>query len=353
MSQPGNVPVNYEEDTTSFDAEHHLHIPKELPENPVKGAELDLLKKMYREMLLIRRFEEASAKAYASGKIGGFCHLYIGQEAVGVGCINALKDDDYIVSTYRDHGHALARGLEARALMAELFGKRTGIVKGKGGSMHFFDKKRNFMGGHGIVGGHVALAAGLGWAIKYKKESKVCICFFGEGASNIGAFHESLNLASLWKLPILFVCENNHYSMGTPEYRALACADVSIRAVAYDMARGHFEGDDVLKVEEMVKGFADRARRGEGPALLEISTYRFRGHSMSDPAKYRTKDEVDIYRKRDPLLRAQHVLNLSGVAEKDMARIESEVKQIVDDSVEFADTSEFPPPSELFTDVYV
>lgn len=350
---PRKAPISIEEDTTSFDESHHLHVPPELPEEPVTGATLDLMKKMFREMLLIRRFEEASAKAYAAGKIGGFCHLYIGQEAVGVGCINALNDDDYIVSTYRDHGHALSRGLEARSLMAELFGKRNGIVKGKGGSMHFFDKKRNFMGGHGIVGGHVALAAGIGWGIKYKKENKVCICFFGEGASNIGAFHESLNLASLWKLPILFVCENNHYSMGTPEYRALASHDVSIRAVAYDMARAHFEGDDVHKVEERVREFAERARRGEGPALLEISTYRFRGHSMSDPAKYRTKEEVEVYRRRDPLVRAQHVLSLSGVPEKEMARLESEIKAIVDDAVDFAEKSEFPPGSDLFTDVYV
>ena len=271
---------------------------------------------MYGEMLLIRRFEEMAAKAYAQGKFGGFCHLYIGQEAVGVGALNALREDDYVVSTYRDHGHALQRGLDPAALMAELLGKKTGIVKGKGGSMHFFSKEKNFMGGHGIVGGHVALASGIGWSIRYNKKDNVCICFFGEGAANIGAFHEGLNLASLWNLPVIFICENNHYSMGTPEYRSLSVADVSIRAVAYDMARDHFSGGDVLDVERKVKQYVDAARAGEGPALLEISTYRFRGHSMSDPAKYRTKDEVETYKKMDPLRRAYDTLMESGVRKR-------------------------------------
>ena len=328
-------------------------IPPELPISPVDPSRIDLLKKMYREMLLIRRFEEASAKAYATGKIGGFCHLYIGQEAVGVGAINALMPQDSVLSTYRDHGHALAKGMEARALMAELFGKRSGCSGGKGGSMHFFDKKLNFMGGHGIVGGHVALAAGIGWASKYKKENSVCVCFFGEGAANIGAFHEGLNLASLWKLPVIFICENNHYSMGTPEYRALSVSDVSIRGVAYNMPRDRFEGNDVLMVKDRVQEFVNRARKGEGPALLEISTYRFRGHSMSDPAKYRTKDEVEEYKRRDALTRTKLTLELSGVEEKEMARMESEVKQIVDDAVMFAENSDMPPPGDLYTDVFV
>ncbi len=345
---------------TTHSADEHLtepqpfELPPELPEaEAVSGGDLELLKKMYREMLLIRRFEEASAKAYATGKIGGFCHLYIGQEAVGTGAINALQDQDYVVSTYRDHGHALARGLEPRALMAELFGKKTGVSGGKGGSMHFFDKKKRFMGGHGIVGGHVALAAGMGWASKYNRENAVVICFFGEGAANIGAFHESLNLASLWKLPCVFICENNHYSMGTPEYRALATEDVSIRAVAYNMLRDHFEGDDVMKVHGKVSEYVKRARENGESSLLEISTYRFRGHSMSDPAKYRTKDEVEVYKRRDPLNRAKAILSKSGVPEKDVARVESEVKQIVDESVSFAESSEEPPPGDLFTNVLV
>lgn len=330
-----------------------LKIADEEPLIQVSGRQLERLTKMYREMLLIRRFEEATAKAYAQGKFGGFCHLYIGQEAVGVGSINTLREGDYVVSTYRDHGHALVRGLDPRTLMAELFAKRSGIVKGKGGSMHFFDKQKNFMGGHGIVGGHVALATGIGWSIRYRKSDDVCICFFGEGAANIGAFHEGLNLASLWKLPIIFICENNHYSMGTPEYRALSVQDVSIRAVAYDMARDHFEGDDVLKVYDHVNQFVERARRGEGPALLEISTYRFRGHSMSDPAKYRSKDEVEIYKRRDPLNRAAKELEMSGVPEKELSRMESEARETVKAALEFAENCEPPPPSYLYTDVLV
>ncbi|MDH5657335.1 MAG: pyruvate dehydrogenase (acetyl-transferring) E1 component subunit alpha [Spirochaetia bacterium] len=307
---------------------------------------------MYREMLLIRRFEEASARAYAAGKIGGFCHLYIGQEAVGVGSINAINASDYVVSTYRDHGHAIVKDLDVKALMAELFGKRSGVSGGKGGSMHFFDKEKNFMGGHGIVGGHVALAAGIGWASKYRNDKTVTLCFFGEGAANIGAFHEALNLASLWKLPVVFICENNLYSMGTPMYRALSVEDVSIRAVAYNMAKDNFIGDDVTKVKERVQLAVDRARKGEGPTLLEITTYRFRGHSMSDPAKYRTKDEVEEYKKRDPLNRAKLSLLMSGVDEKDLSRMEAEVKSQIEEAVDFAEKSEVPSASDLFSNVY-
>ena len=325
----------------------------ETPIKKLSTVDLDLLKKMYREMVLIRRFEEEAARAYAMGKFGGFCHLYIGQEAVGTGAINAIQDKDYILSTYRDHGHALVRGLDPNALMAELFGKQTGIVKGKGGSMHFFDRRRNFMGGHGIVGGHVALASGIGWAIQYRNEGAVCLCFFGEGATNIGAFHEGLNLASLWKLPVIFICENNHYSMGTPEYKALSVHDVSIRAVAYNMDRDRFEGDDALYVYKKVSEHVEKARKGGGPSLLEISTYRFRGHSMSDPAKYRTKDEVDLWKRRDGLIRARQMLEYNGVAEKEFARVEAEIKDIVAASLKFAEESAEPAPSELYTDVYV
>ncbi len=310
------------------------------------------LRKFYEEMLLIRRFEEAAAKAYSAGKIGGFCHLYIGQEAVGVGSIAALDERDYIFSTYRDHGHAIARGLDPKALMAELFGKKTGVSLGNGGSMHFFDKSKHFLGGHGIVGGHIALAAGAAYAIKYRKEDGVCVCFFGEGAANMGAFHEALNLAAIWKLPLILICENNHYAMGTPEYRALAVKDVSIRAVAYNIARDHIEGDEVRKVRDHVKNAVDRARRHEGPTLIEISTYRFRGHSMSDPAKYRTKEEVEIYKKRDPLLRARGDLADAGVPEKELDEIETRVNAQVDESVRYAEESEEPPLGWLHKHVY-
>jgi pyruvate dehydrogenase E1 component alpha subunit len=323
-----------------------------LPKSKITQEEITELKEFYREMFLIRRFEEAAAKAYGSGKIGGFCHLYIGQEAVGVGSLAAIDKEDYIVSTYRDHGHALARGLDPKALMAELYGKMTGVSKGYGGSMHFFDKEKHFMGGHGIVGGHISLAAGIAYAIKYKKEKSVCICFFGDGAANIGSFHEALNLAAVWKLPLVLICENNHYAMGTPEYRSLTVKDVSVRAYAYDIARDRIEGNEVRLVRDHVKNAVERARRGEGPTLIEISTYRFRGHSMSDPAKYRTKEEVDIYKKKDPLLKARLDILESGVSEDEILALETLVDTNVEECVHFAETSEEPPASWLWKNVY-
>lgn len=310
------------------------------------------LKEFYRQMVLIRKFEEAAAKAYSVGKIGGFLHLYIGQEAVGVGSIAALTPKDYIVSTYRDHGHALARGLNPKPLMAELFGKGTGISKGNGGSMHFFDRNAHFMGGHGIVGGHISLAAGIAFASKFKKEDSVTICFFGEGAANIGSFHEGLNLAAIWKLPVVFICENNHYAMGTPEYRALAVKDVSVRAYAYDMARDHIEGDEVRKVRDHVQVAVERARRGEGPTLIEVSTYRFRGHSMSDPAKYRTKEELEAYKKKDPLMRARQELELGGIKTEELDKMDLEIQNQIDEAYQFAETSPEPPLSQLHKYVY-
>jgi pyruvate dehydrogenase E1 component alpha subunit len=309
------------------------------------------LSKFYYQMLLIRRFEEAAAKAYSVGKIGGFLHLYIGQEAVGVGSIAALEEKDYIVSTYRDHGHAIARGLDVKALMAELYGKKTGISKGNGGSMHFFDKEKHFMGGHGIVGGHISLAAGIAFASKYKKDDSVTICFFGEGAANIGSFHEGLNLAAIWKLPVVFICENNHYAMGTPQYRALSVKDVSIRAYAYDMARDRIEGDEVIRIRDHIKVAVDRARRGEGPTLIEVSTYRFRGHSMSDPAKYRTKEELDEYKKKDPLLRAHSDLLNLGISKSDLDKVDTDIQALVEEAVQFAESSEEPPLSWLYNHV--
>ncbi len=319
---------------------------------PKDEKSISELKEFYRQMVLIRKFEEAAAKGYSVGKIGGFLHLYIGQEAVGVGAIAALEPKDYIVSTYRDHGHAIARGIEPNSLMAELFGKATGVSKGNGGSMHFFDKKSNFMGGHGIVGGHISLAAGIAFASKYRKEDSVTICFFGEGAANIGSFHEGLNLAAIWKLPAVFICENNHYAMGTPEYRALSVKDVSVRAAAYNIARDHIEGDEVRKVRDHVKVAVERARRGEGPTLIEVSTYRFRGHSMSDPAKYRTKEELDAYKKKDPLQRARMELEKAGVKESVLDELELSLQKQVDEAYEFADKSPEPPLSQLYQNVY-
>lgn len=305
----------------------------------------DELLPLYRQMLAIRRLEEASAKAYREGKIGGFLHLIIGQEAVCVGAIAATEQDDYVVATYREHGHAYAKGVAARPIMAELFGKKTGLVKGLGGSMHLFDKKTNFLGGYGIVGGHVPIAAGAAFKAKYKGEKRVALCFFGEGASTIGGFQEGLALCALWKLPIVLICENNMYSMGTPLYRSLAVEDVSMRALAHGMARDRFDGDDVIKVKRRIAVAVERARETNEPTLVEIRTYRFRGHSMSDPGLYRTKDEVEEWRRRDPIRRSRkRLLEDCGVSEDTIKKLEAEVKEEIVDAVRFAEDS--PPADE-------
>src|ERR1043165_3037208 len=286
------------------------------PEDPsIVETTVEELKPLYRQMLAIRRMEEASAKAYSQGKIGGFLHLIIGQESVCVGAIAALEQKDYVVATYREHGHAYAKGVTSRAIMAELYGKKTGCVRGLGGSMHIFDKATNFLGGYGIVGGHVPIAAGAAFAAKYRGDGAVAVCFFGEGASTIGGFAEGLALAALWKLPVVLICENNQYSMGTPLYRSLAVEDVSLRALAHGMARDRFDGDDVIKVKRRIAEAVDRARTPGEPTLVEVVTYRFRGHSMSDPGLYRTKDEVEEWRRRDPLGRCRQRLLDVGYAE--------------------------------------
>jgi pyruvate dehydrogenase E1 component alpha subunit len=308
-----------------------------------------------RQMLLIRRFEEKAGEAYSLGKIGGFCHLYIGQEAVGVGCISQLRPDDYIVTTYRDHGQALARGMSARAVMAELFGKATGCSKGKGGSMHLFDASLGFLGGHGIVGGHIPLAAGIGFAIKYRKQDQVAICFFGEAAINNGAFHEALNMAGIWKLPCIFICENNRYGMGTALDRATATWNISERAASYDMSREVVDGQDLLEVMAAMDRAVVRARRPAAPTLLEIRTYRFVGHSMSDPihGHYRTKEEVEAHRLRDPITLWSEKLKADGLMDDEaMKKMDEEVKAEVQDAYDFADQSPDPEPGELWTDVY-
>ena len=307
----------------------------------------DELLPLYRQMLAIRRMEEASAKAYSQGKIGGFLHLIIGQEAVCVGAIATIEKDDYVVATYRDHGHAYAKGIASRPIMAELYGKKTGLVKGLGGSMHFFDRETNFLGGHGIVGGHVPLAAGAAFKAKYKGEKRVALCFFGEGASTIGGFAEGLALSALWKLPVVLICENNLYSMGTPLYRTLAVEDVSMRALAHGMARDRFDGNDVIKVKRRIAQAVARARETCEPTLVEVRTYRFRGHSMSDPGLYRTKEEVEEWRRHDPIGRArQRLLEECGVEEKTLEELEKDVKAEIADAVQFAEDS--PPADEYF-----
>ena len=313
-------------------------------------AQTELQLRMLREMLLIRRFEEKAAEAYALGKIGGFCHLYIGQEAVAVGVSAALRDDDYVISSYREHGQALVRGIAATTVMAELCGKATGCSGGKGGSMHLFDAGKRFMGGHGIVGGHIPLATGLGFAIKYQGGEQVCVCFFGEAAVNIGAFHEALNMASVWKLPVIFLCENNRYGMGTAFERVAAVTDVVEHACSYDIAGEVVNGMDVLEMHQAAQRAVQRARTGGHPTLLEVRTYRFMGHSMSDPLHgvYRTKEEVEEQKKKDPISHLAHRLMDEGVLDQAaLDALDAEVHAEVENAMKFADESPDPAPDEL------
>jgi pyruvate dehydrogenase E1 component alpha subunit len=308
-----------------------------------------------RTMLLIRRFEEKTGEAYSLGQIGGFCHLYIGQEAVAVGSIAALRHDDVLTCSYRDHGHALARGLSARGIMAELFGKATGCTSGKGGSMHLFDASKGFLGGHGIVGAHIPITTGMAFAFKYRGGDQVAVCYFGEAAVNNGAFHEALNMAALWKLPAIFICENNRYGMGTALERASAIYDISERACSYDIANEVVDGQDILAMRAAMDRAVTRGRKESLPTLLEVRTYRFMGHSMSDPihGHYRTKEEVEEQRKRDPIvvwgeqLKGAKLIDDAGIKAMD-----DEVMAEVMDALKFAEESPDPEPGELWTDVY-
>ena len=317
------------------------------------GLKMAGLIELYRQMLLIRRFEEKSAEVYVAGKIGGFCHLYIGQEAVGVGAISTVRKNDYVLGSYREHGLALAKGMSARSIMAELFGKATGCSKGKGGSMHMFDKTLGFLGGHAIVGGQIPLATGTAFATKYQGTDQVTLCFFGEAAVNQGAFHESLNMAQLWKLPAIYICENNQYGMGTSLERAMSLSDIAQKGCAYQMASEFVDGMDVLAVRNATMRAVERARKDYLPTLLEIRTYRFMGHSMSDPGNYRTRAEIEKYQERDPIkLFSASLLEEKIVDNKTLEEIDKSVREEVEDSLRFAEESPLPDPSELYTDVY-
>ena len=308
----------------------------------------------YESMLLQRKFEEKAGQLYGQQKIRGFCHLYIGHEACSSGSVSALTKDDKWITAYRDHGFPLALGTEPKAIMAELYGKATGTTKGKGGSMHIFDKEHNFIGGHGIVGAQIPLGAGIAFAEKYNKTSNLCMCFFGDGAVRQGALHEAFNMAMTWKLPVIFVVENNGYAMGTSVNRTSNVTDLYTIGEGYDMPSEPVDGMDVEAVHDAVSRAAERARRGDGPTFLEFKTYRYRGHSMSDPQKYRTKEEVEEYKKRDPIEMTKDRILTNGIAtEEDLAAIDAKIKQIVEESVKFAEESPWPDPSEIFTDMYV
>jgi pyruvate dehydrogenase E1 component alpha subunit len=305
-------------------------------------------------MLLMRRFEEKSGQLYGQQKIRGFCHLYIGQEAVLAGAMSVLKHEDSLITAYRDHAHALAKGTSANAVMAELYGKATGCSKGKGGSMHMFDKENNFYGGHGIVGGQIPLGAGIAFAEKYKGTDAVCCTYMGDGAVRQGALNETFNMAALWKLPVIFICENNGYAMGTSVERTTIQTDIYKLGLPYGIPSSPVDGMDPVAVHNAMDEAVSRARAGEGPTFLEMRTYRYKGHSMSDPQKYRTKEELESYKAKDPIdaVKAE-ILEKKYADEKWFDEMDEKIKAIVDESVRFSEESPWPEASELYTDVYV
>ena len=308
----------------------------------------------YELMLRLRKFEERAGMLYGQQKIRGFCHLYIGQEAVAAGVVSALRKDDRMITAYRDHGLAIAKGISCNEAMAELFGKATGCTKGKGGSMHFFSKKHNFFGGHGIVGAQIPLGAGIAFADQYLNRDNVTICFFGDGAARQGALHETFNMAMTWKLPVIFACENNGYAMGTSVGRTSNVTKISTLGEAYDMPSESVDAMKCETVHEAVERAATRARKGEGPTFLELCTYRYKGHSMSDPQKYRTKEEVEAYKKLDPIeTTLQTILKKKYATQQETEQIISSVEKEIDACVAFAENSPYPDDSELYKDIYV
>jgi pyruvate dehydrogenase E1 component subunit alpha len=310
--------------------------------------------RLHRQMLLIRRFEERCAQLYVEGKIGGFLHLYIGQEAVGVGAISTMRKDDYLIAYYRDHGYSIARGTDIRPLLAELCGKATGISRGKGGSMHFYDMPLGNFGGDGIVAGHLPIAAGIGYGIRLRGTDQVCLCFFGDGAVHEGAFHEALNVSALWNLPVVYIIENNRYGMGTSLDRASAVKDLYLKASSYNIPSCEVNGMDIMAMRGAVEEAVNLARKEKRPTLIEAETYRYRGHSMSDPGKYRSKEEVEEMMRHDPILKFGKWLVEKGYAtQAGLDSLDKEVIAEVDEAQKFTEQSPDPSPESLFEDVYV
>lgn len=320
----------------------------------IKKLDKELLREMLYQMVLGRVFEQKCAEVYRIGKIGGFCHLYIGQEAIAVGSMMALKEGDYVITSYRDHVQAMIAGITPEAVLAELYGKTDGNVGGKGGSMHMFSKEKGFYGGHGIVGGQIGVGTGMAYAQKYKGTDNVTLCFFGEAAVNQGIFHESLNMAQLWKIPCIYICENNQYGMGTSQKRAMSISNIASKGDAYGMANEFVDGMDVMAVREATLRAIERGRRDGSPTLLEIRAYRYMGHSMSDPGKYRTTEEIKKYQERDPIVLFKDSLKEAKVfTDKDFEEIDAQAKEATQKAVDFAENSSFPDESELMTDVFV
>ncbi len=319
----------------------------------IKKTDKKLLREMLYQMVLGRRFEEKCAEVYRMGKIGGFCHLYIGQEAIAIGSMMALKPSDMVLTSYRDHVQAMVKGITPEAVMAELYGKEGGCVKGKGGSMHMFSAEHEFYGGHGIVGGQIGIGTGMAYAAKYKGSGQVTLCFFGEAAVNQGIFHESLNMAQLWKLPIIYICENNQYGMGTSQERAMSTRNIAKKADAFEMANEFVDGMDVMAVRDATLRAIERARKDGSPTLLEVRAYRYMGHSMSDPGNYRTREEIAKYQERDPIVLFRDSLKEAKVlTDKDFDAIEKQALDATEKAIAFAEASPFPSESALLTDVY-
>ena len=327
---------------------------KPAAKNSAKGLNKDTYTRWFREMYLMRKFEERCGQLYIQQKFGGFCHLYIGQEAVLSGMREAIRPTDRVITAYRDHAHPLVLGTDPKYVMAEMFGKKTGTSKGKGGSMHMFDKERNLFGGHGIVGGQIGLGAGIAFADKYRKEDHVTVCFMGDSAARQGMLHETFNMAMTWKLPVIFIIENNQYAMGTSVERTSNVTDLETLGASYKMPSATVDGMSPEAVRDAIAEAAERGRKGEGPTLLDIQTYRYKGHSMSDPQKYRTKDEVASYVERDPIVHVRGIiLENKWNTEEELKSIEKEVKAQVEEAIKFAEESPLPDASELYEDVYM
>lgn len=339
--------VNIDQETEDYKARYKSQLAA------IKKADKKLLRDMLYQMVLGRIFEEKCAEVYRMGKIGGFCHLYIGQEAIAIGSMMELNPDDMVITSYRDHVQAIVKGMTPESVMAELYGKTGGCVKGKGGSMHMFSKEHQFYGGHGIVGGQIGVGTGMAYAAKYRESGQVTLCFFGEAAVNQGIFHESLNMAQLWKLPIIYICENNRYGMGTSQERAMSVRDIAKKAEAYGMANEFVDGMDVMAVRDAANRAIDRARNESLPTLLEVRAYRYMGHSMSDPGNYRTRDEIAKHQERDPIVLFQNtLLEAKILSEKDFEDIRQQAIEVTQKAIDFSEESPFPDESELFTDVF-
>lgn len=348
--------INIDEGNDEFDpqkAQAEYSSRKESQLKKIKKTDNGLLREMLYKMVLGRVFEKKCAEVYRIGKIGGFCHLYIGQEAISIGAQMALRKGDSMVASYRDHVQAMVQGISPEAVMAELYGKADGNVKGKGGSMHMFSKENNFFGGHGIVGGQIGIGTGMAFAQKYKSTDNVTLCLFGEAAVNQGIFHESLNLAQLWKLPCIYLCENNHYGMGTSQTRSMSTRNIAKKAESYGIANEFVDGMDVMAVRAAAQRAIKRGRKESLPTLLEVRSYRYMGHSMSDPGKYRTTEEIKEFQKRDPIaLFKESLIETKVISEKDYESIEAKAKEATQNAIEFAENSPFPDEGELLTDVY-